>query len=102
MIKKPNSILEIYSENCVLRQVLYSASIEECALTQAETATMLLGSITYGTSIVRAICCWLKCQYVAHDYSVLGTKRQNNLDAKISEHPGSTCNNGPFLTCHLQ
>lgn len=52
--------------------------------------------------MVHAICRWLKCRYVAHDYSVLGTKRPNNLDAKISEHLGSTCNHGPFLTCHLQ
>lgn len=44
----------------------------------------------------------MKCHYVAHDYSVLGTKRQNNLDARISEDPGSTCYHGPLLTCHLQ
>lgn len=63
---------------------------------------MLLGNITYGTTIVHAICHWLKCHYVAHNYSVVGTKRQNNLDARISEDPGSTCHHGPLLTCHLQ
>lgn len=63
---------------------------------------MLLGNITYRTTIVHAVCCWLKCHYGAHDYSVLGTKRQNNLDARISENPGSTCHRGPLLICHLQ
>lgn len=63
---------------------------------------MLLGNITYRTTIVHAVCCWLKCHYGVHDYSVLGTKRQNNLDARISENPGSTCHRGPLLICHLQ
>lgn len=101
MIKRPVSILEIHSKNRITRQHLRSTSIEECSYTN-QTATTLVGNITYGTTIVHAICCWLKCHYVTRDYSVLGSKRPNNLNAKISEHPDSICNHGPFLACHLQ